>query len=181
MFIVKQFEGVRMRKRYMLLILLIGIYAVNLVSAGSDYDQGYYENLLTEKYGMQNIDNTKEPTYKQMKDVIRADKSNEGDYDKKHNSKWSATQVHNVLEKAGYKAGVVIVKFKSGKIRVINCIGTSDRGLVYTDSTRRADGNAIDYWVYQLEKGEKFKESCLAGTCKQPKVRGEVKEIITVW
>jgi hypothetical protein len=179
--IKKHIEGVKMKKRYVLLILLITIYTVNLVSAGSEYNQEYYKNILTEKYGMQNNADPKEPPYKQMKAVIRADKSNEGEYNSRHNSKWSAVQVHNALENAGYKAGVVIVRFESGKVRAINCIQTSDRGLVYTDSTRRADGKAIDYWVFQLENGEKFKESCLAGTCKQPKIRGKVKEIITIW
>lgn len=171
-----------MKVKTVFLVLFAGIYAVNLAAAGSEYNQDYYQNLLAEKYGMENNDNTKEATYAEMKALVTEDKTNEETYSSKQNSKWCAVQVHNYLEKAGYKVGTTIVRFKAGGVRAINVIQCKDRDQpVYVDPTCVKDGSGIDKVVTRLEPGERCVSSCLAGTCKKPYNRAEVKEITTVW
>lgn len=88
------------------------------------------------------------PTYQQMMDFVKADKTDKIPY---NNSSFRcadfAENLHNNAEKAGYKCAFVSIYFLSGGYgHACNVFNTTDRGLIYIDCTGSTDPSSSPRW-----------------------------------
>ena len=107
-----------------------------------------------------NYPNVTNPTYYELVDFLLIDDTNKIRYDKNSFvcAEFSVT-LHNNAEKAGIKAGVVTVDFENKKIgHALNVFETTDRGLIFIDSTGLTHDNNFHYYdsIVDLEIGKEY-------------------------
>jgi hypothetical protein len=90
-----------------------------------------------------NYANAADPTYQQLLDFIKSDKTDELPYTNTFVCSDFAEALHNNAEKAGIKCAWVGCDFTQGKGHAFNEFNTTDRGIVYIDCTGvpSPDGN----------------------------------------
>jgi hypothetical protein len=104
-------------------------------------------------FNLVNNEAARSGTLKELKDFLYEDKTDEIVYvPGSRMCGYFAQTVHNNAEKAGIKAGVVIVSFQGESIlHALNVFQTSDKGLVYIDCTgTRSSPGGIEEWLLKL-------------------------------
>lgn len=96
------------------------------------------------------------PTYRQMVDFLKSDKTDEVQY---NYSSFACTdfaeRVHNNAEAAGYKCAWVKISFANGEaIYACNVFNTVDHGFIFIDCTN--SGNADNDKTVDLKVGKKY-------------------------
>lgn len=121
--------------RYAALIVLLP--AVLTAACGGNARLLPYAGTHGYKVVLDNNPAAVDPTWQQVKDFLAADKTDERDYvpgDFVCSS--FAQDVHNNAEKAGIRAAWVAIDLEGKPIgHALNAFDTTDRGLVFTDST----------------------------------------------
>lgn len=93
-----------------------------------------------------NYNDAKIPTWAELKVALKTDRTESNIYNKKKYKCTNYAQtLHNNLEKNHHiKAGVVIVMFNATDGHALNCVQTSDKGLVLIDDCGKEGRSGVD-------------------------------------
>lgn len=121
------------------------------------------------------------PTYWQLADFIKSDKTDEVQY---NYSSFACTdfaeRVHNNAEDAGYKCAWVKINFvNGGAIYACNVFDTVDRGLIFTDCTNY--GNPDNDKTVNLKVGKEYSPECIGDSSYIYYSLGIVKNYQIYW
>ena len=155
---------------------------------------------------LRNASDAVDPEWEQLAAFLKADRTDQKHYDPVSFPCGAfAEELHNNAEAAGIKAAWVVVEFEGdGPRHALNAFLTTDRGLVWIDSTdlglgtcplknrlARGEESTMDKIAY-LVPGEKYRSDCLDtllqslqperdGLCPDGGPWGTVRSIETYW
>ncbi len=120
-------------------LLSVLISALFIAACQSNTQQLPYNGTCGFNVVLQNNSDAVDPTWNQVVDFLKSDLTDEMDYIEGDFMCGSfAQEVHNNAEKAGIRAAWVGVDLAGEPVgHAVNAFNTTDRGLVFTDSTGR--------------------------------------------
>jgi hypothetical protein len=133
----------------------------NIINRDQNNGQFTSENVMLDRntYGvgadghklvLNNNPNAKEPTYAELVDFLQKDKTDEIPYSDSFQCGDFAERTHNNMEAAGIKAAFAA---SDNCDHAINAVQTSDRGLVYVDTTGQPGGATNQDKIVKMEDG----------------------------
>ncbi|MCX6004704.1 MAG: hypothetical protein NT082_03435 [Chloroflexi bacterium] len=134
------------------ILLLVLSFTLLLPACEGSARQIPYRGIYNFKVLLENNPDAKDPTYEEVKTFLHTDTTDERDYvEKEFVCGAFAQEVHNNAEKAGIKAAWVAINLAGKTVgHALNAFNTTDRGLIFTDST----GDTAEVYSTTLLKPE---------------------------
>jgi hypothetical protein len=125
------------------------------------------------------------PTYNQVVDFIRTDKTDEYDYiPEKFTCGNFAKTVYDNAQLSGYKCGIVFIYFVNDDIiHACNVFDTTDRGLIFVDCTSSRHRQIGDDFntIVNIEKGKEYRSQSIFGYNTVYGSQGIVRDYEICW
>jgi len=121
----------------LVVLSVVLVFALSIPACQGNTRQLPYNGTYGFRVTLENNPNAKDPTWDQVISFLKTDNTDEMEYVASDFMCGSfAQEVHNNAEKAGIRAAFVGIDLAGERIgHAVNAFNTTDRGLVFTDST----------------------------------------------